>query len=55
MGMLFLETNATIRARSGRVEISTIARAASINRVMAIPPNRRMGARTPSRCIRAII
>ena len=54
-GMPFLDTVYTSTPRKGRVHTSTRVSTGSRVRVMSTPPTRRMGARTPMRCIMPII
>ena len=54
-GMPRLDTQYTSTARKGRVHTSTRVSTGSRVRVMRMPPSRRMGARTPMRCIMPII
>ena len=54
-GMLSFVTTHTITTIKGSEAISTDASLGSIVTVIRIPPVRRIGPRTPSRCILAII
>ena len=54
-GMPRLETQYTNPPKKGRVHTSTRVSTGSRVRVMRMPPKRRMGARTPMRCIMPII